>query len=131
MDLSAFTYILGILEILIGLPLLFYPKATRTWMTETLKQDALMQTIGAVFVILATLTLGKLSAAGIRFEGLNGFLTFITWLVALKGLLLTFWPHLASDLTQWWFRRSANCLALTGLLKIAFGIFLLYAGWVL
>ncbi len=127
MEISTYAYTIGMLELLVGLPLLFYSKKMMKWMDRLTKEDVLMRTIGAIMVILSGLVLIDDYRVGSDVEGL---VRFVAWLIFLKGILWTWWPDTVMRLKKKW-AKSEALLTLGGIIAVSIGIALMYAGMML
>ena len=124
MEISTFAYTVGILELLVGFPLLFYSKKTMKWMDRLTKEDVIMRVIGALMTVLAALVLIDDYRIGSDLEGL---VRFVAWLIFLKGILWTWWPETALKIKKRW-ARSEALLTLGGIIAVCFGVAMMYAG---
>ena len=127
MELSTFAYTVGILELLVGLPLLFYSRSMMKWLDRMMKEDVTMRMVGGLMVILGGLTLIDDYRIGTDVEGL---VRLVAWLIFLKGILWAWWPGAAMELKRKW-AKSEALLTLGGILAVAIGIAMMYAGMLL
>lgn len=126
MELSTFANTVGILELLVGLPLVFYTKPFMKWIDKVMKEEPLMRMMGAIITVLGGLVL--LEDFRI-YPDIEGFVILIAWLVFLKGIVWTWYPQTAIRMKKKWAKNDA-ALTLGGLSATAIGLLLLYAGMV-
>jgi hypothetical protein len=131
MDLALFATTIGLVELLIGLPFLFSTKKTVKWLKGFMREDVLLRIVGGVLLLLGALTLIDEYGRGVTYGGgLDGFVRLIAWLVAIKGILLAWWPGWVWKMSKKWLDNE-GLLSLGALAKVLLGIFLLWAGTVL
>jgi uncharacterized protein YjeT (DUF2065 family) len=123
MELSTFAYTIGIIELIIGLPLLFYSKQTMKWIDKVFKDDVMMRVIGIIICILGALVLVEDYEVSADPEGL---VILVAWLVFLKGLLYAWWPQTAIKMKKN-FMKSEATLTFGGIAATVIGVLLLYA----
>lgn len=124
MQLSTFAFTIGILELLIGLPLVFYPKPTIKWVDKLFKEELSMRIIGVFMTILGALVLidGYEVSAGPA-----GAIRLVAWLVFFKGILWAWWPQTAVHLKKKWAKNDA-LMTFGGVMATAIGVLLIYGG---
>lgn len=127
MELSTFAYTIGIIELLFGLPLLFYSKATMKFLDKFFKDEIEMRVVGVFMTILGALVLvnGYTISADPA-----GLVTLMAWAVFLKGLIYAWWPQTAVNMKKK-FMKSETTLAFGGIAGTAMGVLLVYAGSIL
>ena len=127
MELSTFAYTIGIIELLVGLPLLFYTKQTVKWIDKVFKDDVTMRIMGVLMTVLGALVLIEGYEVDLDPEGL---VRLIAWATMLKGLMYTWWPQTAAKMKKQWLKGDAT-LTLGGIAATVVGLLLLYAGSIL
>lgn len=127
MELSTFAITIGIIDLLFGLPLVFYPKASRKWLDKFIKEEMLNRVLGSLLVILGALVLLDGYMVGTDPEGI---VRLVAWLILFKGLMWAWWPETAMDLKKKWFKKDGY-MTFGGLAATAIGVLLLYAGTIL
>ena len=127
MELSTFAYTIGVVELLFGLPLLFYTKHTVKWLEKAFKDDVQMRVLGAFMAILGTLVLVEDNVVSLDPRGL---VVLMAWMVFLKGLIYSWWPHTATKMRKSFMKNEA-ALTLGGTAATAIGLLLFYAGMIL
>lgn len=124
MEITTFAYTVGVLELLFGLPLVFYGKQTMKWVDKLLKDELHMRVLGALLTVLGTLVLVNGYEIGTDAEG---FIRLLAWLVFLKGLIYAWWPATAARIKKKWLKSEAT-LTFGGLIATALGVLLMYLG---
>ncbi len=127
MELHTFAYTVGIMELLIGLPLLFYSKSVMKWIDKLFKDEPMMRVLGAFMVILGGLVLingYEISSSP------AGLVTLVAWLTFLKGVVWSWYPQTAINMKKKWAKNEA-LLTFGGLAATGIGFLLMYAGSVL
>ena len=124
MTLAIFSYTIGIVCFLVGIPQLLSPEKTSRWLLTLMRQDALNRTIGAFFFILASLILVQNPSVGTDVPGL---VRLFAWLVLGKSLLICWWPDWRTRLVERLFAKPIFRL-FHGVLAVAWGVMLLLAG---
>lgn len=127
MELSTFAYTIGILEILIGLPLVFYPKPARKWLDKMLKEELSMRMIGALLAVVAALVLIEDYTVDLTPVGL---VLLVAWLTFFKGIMWAWWPQTAVQMKKKWF-KGEGMITFGGLAATAIGVLLIYGGTIL
>ncbi|MAE68469.1 hypothetical protein CL635_01510 [bacterium] len=127
MELTTFAYTIGIIELIVGLPLLFYSKQTMKWIDKAFKDDVQMRVIGVFMAILGALVLIEDYEVSAEPDGL---VILIAWLVFLKGLMYCWWPQTAINLKKKWVKNDA-AITFGGIAAVAIGVLLVYAGSIL
>lgn len=124
MSISAFSYLLGVVELLVGIPMLLFPHRTGEWFVQFMKNESRLRVAGAVFVVVAVLTLTEGVAIGTNTAGL---MRLVAWVTALKSLVTCWFP-------AWQARRAERILSrpamrhVMGVLAVGFGVLFLLAG---
>jgi len=124
MPLSTYCYILGIVELLVGFPLLVFPRNTTAWFLQLKKEETPLRIIGALFFVLSVLVL--MDDPSVEMD-LVGLIRLLAWFVAIKSLITSWCP-------RWHVNISERLLSLPvmpyfiGGFAIAFGVLLLLAG---
>lgn len=127
MELSTFAYTIGILELLFGLPLLFYSKQTMKFLDKFFKDDVEMRVVGALMTVLGALVL--IDGYDISADP-KGLVILMAWAVFLKGLMYAWWPQTAVNMKKK-FMKSEATLTFGGIAATAIGVLLVYAGSIL
>jgi uncharacterized protein YjeT (DUF2065 family) len=121
MTLSSFCVIVGVWELVFGLPMLVRPAATIRWLRDTLKDPTMMRLIGFFFLVISVLVLSE----GARVGGDGpGLVRLLAWVTGGKCLLICWWPRQFARMTDLWFSNAAvvRCF---GVLATAIGVWLL------
>lgn len=127
MEILTFANSIGILDILIGLPLLLYPKQSRKWLDHLCKEEQLIRIIGALMAMYA----GGILLGGYYVDLTPvGLLQLVAWLVFLKGLTWAWFPGFVQQMKKKWL-KSDTILTISGLAATAIGSLLVYAGSVM
>lgn len=127
MALSAFAYILGVFELLVGIPLLFFPGRTMQWLLKLREEEVLVRGVGALFLTLSVLVLTEGVAVSLTIAGI---VRLVAWLTAVKCLITCWWPQ--RQLARMERIASIPLLApIVGLFAVAAGVLLVLAGHVL
>lgn len=121
MSLSAFCVLLGLWELIIGLPLALRPAATGGWLEELLEQEHWLRL--ACFLFLAASVLTLWSAPPLE-SSAQGVVQVLAWLTAGKCLFGCWWPRRLAALSTGW-RRSPGRMRLLGILATGLGAWLL------
>lgn len=124
MELSTFAYTIGVLELLFGLPLLFYSKSTLKFLDKFFKDDVEMRVVGALMTVLGALIL--VDGYEVHLDP-AGLITLMAWAVFLKGLIYTWWPHTAINIKKR-FMKSEASLTFAGIAATVIGVLLMYGG---
>ena len=121
MSLASFCVIVGVWEIVFGLPMLIRPAATIRWLRDTLEDHTTMRLIGFFFLVISVLVLSEGAQIG---TDVLGLVRLFAWLTAGKCLLLCWWPRQFRRMTDLWFSNAAvvRCF---GVLATAIGVWLL------
>ena len=121
MSLASFCVIVGVWEIVFGLPMLIRPAATIRWLRDTLEDHTTMRLIGFFFLVISVLVLSEGARVGTDGPGL---VRLLAWLTGGKCLLLCWWPRQFRRMTDLWFSNAAvvRCF---GVLATAIGVWLL------
>ena len=121
MSIASFCVIVGVWEIVFGLPMLIRPAATIRWLRDTLEDHTTMRLIGFFFLVISVLVLSEGARIG---TDILGLVRLFAWLTAGKCLLLCWWPRHFRRMTDLWFSNAAvvRCF---GVLATAIGVWLL------
>ena len=121
MSIASFCVIVGVWEIVFGLPMLVRPAATIRWLRDTLEDHTTMRLIGFFFLVISVLVLSEGAQIG---TDVLGLVRLLAWLTAGKCLLLCWWPRQFRRMTDLWFSNAAvvRCF---GVLATAIGVWLL------
>ena len=124
MELATFAHTVGVMELLIGIPLLFHSKQTLKWVDRAMKDDTIMRVLGALFVIIGSLVL--LDEYEVTSDP-EGIIRLVAWALTIKGVIWAWWPKVAWDWKKKWLKSEAT-VTLGGLVATAVGVLLVYAG---
>ena len=124
MELQTFAYTIGVLELIVGIPIVFYTKASMKWIDKFMKDDITLRIVGVIFTILSTLVL--IEDHTVTAE-LDGIIRLLAWLLFLKGLMYAWWPQTAIQLKKQWIKNE-SMLTVGGAAACAIGVLLFYAG---
>ena len=127
MSTASFAILLAILEVLIGLPLLVFPKATSDWLIRLTLEPILYRLVGMFFLILCALPLIDNPQITVSLDGL---IRLMAWWGAIKSLIICWWPHAHARLAERILSRRSAQVGL-GALAVMFGLLLFWAGLVL
>ncbi len=121
MSIASFCVIVGVWEIVFGLPMLVRPAATIRWLRDTLGDHTTMRLIGFFFLVISVLVLSE----GARVGGDGpGLVRLLAWVTGVKCLLICWWPRQFAGMTDRWF-HNATVVRCGGLLATAIGVWLL------
>lgn len=123
MTLSTFSYTIGMIELLVGVPLLMYPDATIAWFLNAMKQDVLIRSLGVVFLLICFFVLKEDASIG---TDIGGLVRLVAWLGALKSLILAWFPERLLAVSERWLQHRA-LRASAGVVKCIAGILFLLA----
>lgn len=127
MDIAIFSLIIGTVELLIGIPLILFPKDVSKWMLQLIRDDHLFRLNGAVYVVIASLTLTQ----GVRIgPDVAGLMQLVALIVFFKGIGACWWPEEMRRMSEW-FLKSNVWRTIGGVLAVVFGILFLGAWRVL
>lgn len=121
MNLETFCIVVGVYEIMIGIPLLVKPLATGRWLEGAMKEDALLRAFCLLFLILAVLVLTQDASIGTDAAGL---VRLLAWATALECLVFCWWTKWARDITTW-FCDQSRWMRFLGILATGVGVWLL------
>ena len=121
MSLSTFCVILGVYEIILGIPLIVRPAATGLWIRGVVKEEILMRLIGFFFLVIGVLVLSEGTSVGTDSAGI---VRLLAWVTAIKCIFLCWWPRWFSALKDWYWRKP-GLLRVFGVLATALGVWLL------
>jgi len=121
MNLEIFCIVVGVYEIMIGIPLLLKPLAVGRWLADEIKQDALVRAFCLLFLILAVLVLRHDASIGSHTVGL---VRLLAWVTAIECFVFCWWTKWIRDITSW-FCDKAHWMRFLGILSTAIGVWLL------
>ena len=127
MTLSTFAFLIAFWEWLIGLPLLFRPKATSAFLVRVVSDDVLYRVIGAAFLMLCMLPL--LSGTAITAD-VAGLVRLLAWWGVIKCLAICWFADRFAQLSQRMLARESS-QRFFGALAVAAGGLIFWAGVVL
>jgi len=121
MSLAAFCIIVGVYEIMIGVPLVVRPVMTLRWLENALKEDTLLRLICLFFLIIGVLVLSRGTTIGIDSAGL---VRLLAWVTAIKCCFLCWWPQWVHGMIDWCWDKP-KVMRLFGAFATALGVWLL------
>lgn len=121
MALSSFSLILGVTYYLFGFPFLFSEKSAIAWRRKLSKDGILVRLCGAVFVMLAALTL---KTQYLLTPDAEGLVILFAWLTFIKALLLVWWPELVTS----WKTRFDNAILAHPTLHVGVALVMIFLG---
>ncbi len=124
MSLATFAYVIGIIELLVGIPLIVAPDKTMAWMKRTLDQDALLRSMGAVFLIMGFFVLKDNYSIG---KDVAGLIRLVAWITVVKSFMLVWFPNYVRTMHERWSAVPAMRF-LWGFLAVLVGVLFMYAG---
>ncbi|MCB9808489.1 hypothetical protein H6770_04520 [Candidatus Peribacteria bacterium] len=127
MELSTFAITIGVLEILIGLPLVLYPKSTMKWLDKMFKEELMMRTLGALMTVLGALVVIQNYEVSVTVEG---GIRLVAWLTFFKGITWAWWPETAVRMKKKW-GKSQQRMTFGGVMATAIGMLLMYGATLL
>jgi len=122
MELSTFATIIGILELIIGIPFLVASAATAAFLLKVIRNDVFMRTFGAVGVMLTVIVLQDGYQVGTDAAGL---IRLIAWIGLIKGLTAAWFPGFFTGISESVF-GNAQLRPVIGIPAVAIGVLLLY-----
>jgi hypothetical protein len=124
MSLATFAYVLAVMELLVGIPLLIAPVKTITWMKKLLHEDVTLRVFSALLVIMGALVLIEDSTIGTDVPGL---LRLLAWLIVVKHVIMCWWPgHMRKMADK--FLKNTGLVPFIGLAAVIIGVLLILAG---
>ncbi len=127
MDLSTFATVIGMLELLIGIPLMVFPEESGRWIVKAMKEDVDIRVIGSILFILGGLVIFEDPRIDLNLEG---FLRLVAWCTAIKGVFYAWHPDWVTSMKTPWLKDHNTCLLL-GVLMNAFGFLFISAASVM
>lgn len=121
MSLATFCVIVGVYEILVGVPLVVKPAATASWFEDAMKNDPLLRLLGFFFLVISALVLVRGAAVGLDSAGL---VRLLAWVSAFKCFLLCWWPQQVIAMKDWYWNRP-QLMRVLGVIATALGVWLL------
>ena len=121
MTLESFCIIVGVYELMIGIPLLVRPLATGRWLQRAMKEDVLIGLFCLLFLTVAVLVL--IQDASIGFDS-AGLVRLIAWLTAVECFLFCWWPGWAREIISW-IDEEPLWLRSLGVISTGIGLWLL------
>ena len=121
MSLATFCIILGVYEVMIGLPLVVKPQATASWLENAMKNDPLLRLLGFFFLVISVLVLVRGAVVGLDSAGL---VRLLAWVCAFKCFLLCWWPHRVLAMKDWYWDKP-QLMRVLGCVATALGVWLL------
>jgi len=128
MELATFACVIGVIELLIGLPLLVRPKAATDWLLGWVKSgDATYRVVGGALLILVVLTLWDDWSVDWSVAGVVKLLAYLT---GIKSLIICWWPKWQAAMAEriW---SVGVVRPIVGVLATVLGVLLLWAAVVL
>ena len=127
-QLATFACIIGVIELLIGLPLLVRPKATMDWLLGWIKSaDATYRLVGGALLIIVVLVLWNDWSLDWSLAGLIKLLAYLT---GIKSLIICWWPRWQAAIAEK-FWSIGIVQPILGVLATVVGVLLLWAAVVL
>ena len=127
MSVSTYAFILAVVELLVGLPLVVAPAKTADWLTRLIEKDVQYRLVGAVFLVISVLVLAENSSVNWSVAGL---VRLAAWLGAIKSLIICWWPGWHAELADWFLATTLRRRAF-GVAAVAAGVLFFWAGSVL
>lgn len=125
MEVATFALILGVYEVLVGVPLLLFPRETFRWLVRSQHDnDALLRVVGTLFLIMGVLVLS--GGAKITAD-VTGFIRFLAWITVVKCLMICWCPAPLLEMQRCVARWSPGVQRIAGLFALGLGIFMLWA----
>ncbi len=124
MPLSTFAFAIGIIECVVGLPMMLFPRATGAWLLGLMEEERLLRVLSVLSLILCGLVLLENPSVSLETDGL---VRLVAWMGAIKGLLHCWFPKVLGGLGRAMLSRPAVVSAF-GLFAIGFGGALFWAG---
>jgi hypothetical protein len=124
MEIAAFAFLLGTVELLIGFPLVVFPEKTADWLLRVIKEPLLYRLVGAGFLLICVLAVAEEPRIGLS---LDGFLRLMAWWGIVKCLIICWWPRAFLGLSER-FLAGPFRQRLLGVLALAAGAFFFIAG---
>lgn len=115
---------LGLAELLVGIPLLISPTKTAYWFNELKRADMVMRLIGGLFLLASILVLSRGASIG---RDVAGLVRLFAWIVAIKSLTICWWPSWHHNVGQRMFSMPW-LRSVMGLVAIVWGVLFLLAG---
>ncbi|MDE0960496.1 MAG: hypothetical protein OSB09_06925 [Planctomycetota bacterium] len=89
MDLISFSLMVGIVQLLLGLPMLLQPDRVDRWFRVISEDDLWLRSLGYLWLVSAVLVLFENATVGTDVAGL---IRLLAWATAIKSLILCWWP---------------------------------------
>ncbi len=121
MTLESFCIIVGVYELMIGIPMLVKPLAAGRWLQGAMKEDALLRFFCLLFLTLAVVVLAQDGSIGSDSAGL---VRLIAWLTAVECFLFCWWPGWAREIISW-IAEKPLWLRSLGVISTGIGVWLL------
>jgi hypothetical protein len=126
-DIAAYAFLVGTVELLIGFPLVIAPQKTADWLLRVTKEPLLYRLVGVGFLLICVLVVAEEPRIGLS---LDGVIRLIAWWGIVKCLVICWWPMAFSRLSERFLAGPARQRML-GVLALAAGVFFFIAGSVL
>ena len=124
MTLSTFATVIGILELVAGLPMMLFPRRTAESFTRLLDDENLLRAISAATLVLCALPLLEDPSIGFDTAGL---VRLLAWVGAVKGLVNCWIPKHVTAPARWILARPV-LVSIGGAIGVALGVLLIVAG---
>jgi len=121
MSLATFCIIVGIYEVMIGLPMVVRPAVTSRWFEGALKEDTLLRLVCYFFLVIAVLVLSEGAAISASNEGI---VRFLAWATAGKCIVICWWPQWVIAMKGWYWGKP-KVIRVFGVAATALGVWLL------
>lgn len=90
LDLISFSLLVGTVQLLLGLPLLFQPDRVARWYISISDDELWLRSLGYLWLVAALLVLFEDATVGADVAGL---IRLMAWATAIKSLFLCWWPR--------------------------------------
>ncbi|REJ64889.1 MAG: hypothetical protein DWQ31_19925 [Planctomycetota bacterium] len=125
MDVATFAFIIGVYEILIGVPMLVAPRDTFRWIIHGQQNhDVLVRAVAALFLIMAALVLWRGAAIT---ASVDGVIRLLAWVTVIKCLGLCWFAPLMLRVRRPFVNLSPITQRVMSVFVIALGVYLLWA----
>ena len=123
MQLTTFAYIVGILELLIFIPVLFGGTKAVTFLQKFASNDLAIRSLGAIMTIIAVLVLLGDWSIG---SDPAGLVRLVAWATLIKGVLASWYPDILRKNMS--LLSNASMRPVIAVIGVVIGVLLVYAG---
>lgn len=123
MTLATYALTLGLVELLMGIPVLVRPNGAVEWFLELKRTRHLHRLVAGAFFVLSVLAIRNDAAVS---GTVAGVIRLFAWLVAIKCLVLCWWPEVQIRVSESFLSRPA-ARRVWGPMLVGFGLFFLWA----